>query len=131
MSLEEAKSSTRASSGTPASTAVDAAILAADPVLPEIVRRLVSAVNPERIYLFGSRARGDARPDSDYDILIVVTESDLPPHKRDVPALLAVSGLGVPTETMVWTRDEFDGRAGVVTSLPATVIREGKLLYVA
>ncbi len=106
-------------------------LLAADPLLREMVRRLVAAVSPQRIYLFGSRARGDARPDSDYDLMLVVAESELPPHKRDVPALLAVADVGASTETMVWTQEEFDSRTGVVTSLPATILREGKLLYVA
>ena len=41
------------------------------PGLPETIRRLVAAYRPERIYLFGSRARGDAGPDSDYDLLVV------------------------------------------------------------
>ncbi|MBM3267396.1 MAG: nucleotidyltransferase domain-containing protein [Candidatus Sericytochromatia bacterium] len=106
-------------------------LLQADPFLAEMVRRLVDAVHPERIYLYGSRARGDARPDSDYDLLAVVASSDLPPHKRDLPAVMALVGVGASTEAMVWTREEFDGRAGVVTSLPATILREGKLLYVA
>jgi predicted nucleotidyltransferase len=39
-----------------------------DPVLGEIVRRLVDDCQPERIDLFGSRARGNAGADSDYDI---------------------------------------------------------------
>ena len=46
-------------------------ITADENVLDEIVRRLVDAVDPDRIVLFGSRARDDARPDSDYDLLIV------------------------------------------------------------
>src|ERR1700738_1164630 len=45
-----------------------------DPVLSEVVRRLVDALHPERIYLFGSRARGDAHDDSDYDVLLLVHE---------------------------------------------------------
>lgn len=45
-----------------------------DPVLAEIVRRLVEAYQPERIYLFGSVARGDAGPNSDYDLLVVVPD---------------------------------------------------------
>jgi predicted nucleotidyltransferase len=36
--------------------------------LTEAVRRLVEAYRPERIYLFGSMARGDAGPDSDFDL---------------------------------------------------------------
>ncbi len=41
-----------------------------DPVLGEVVRRLVEAYNPERIYLFGSVARGESGPDSDCDIMV-------------------------------------------------------------
>src|ERR1039458_1815733 len=40
-----------------------------DPLLGEIVRRLTDVYRPERIYLFGSTARGDAGPDSDYDLM--------------------------------------------------------------
>jgi predicted nucleotidyltransferase len=45
--------------------------LPSDPVLAEIVQRLREAYRPERIYLFGSKARGDSGPDSDYDILVI------------------------------------------------------------
>nr|MBA3342644.1 nucleotidyltransferase domain-containing protein [Gemmatimonadaceae bacterium] len=38
-------------------------------LVDEIVATLVSRFNPRRVYLFGSHARGDARPDSDYDFL--------------------------------------------------------------
>ena len=48
------------------------------PALDEVVRRLVAAYEPERVYLFGSWARGDVGPDSDYDILIVVPDSASP-----------------------------------------------------
>jgi predicted nucleotidyltransferase len=47
---------------------------AGDPVLSEVVRRLVEAYRPEYIYLFGPVARGDAGPDSDYDIMVVVPD---------------------------------------------------------
>ena len=47
---------------------------AGDPVLTEVVRRLVGAYRPDYIYLFGSVARGDAGPDSDYDIMVVVPD---------------------------------------------------------
>ncbi len=50
------------------------ALLTDDQVLAEIVRRLTEAFQPERIYLFGSKARGESGPDSDYDLLIVVPD---------------------------------------------------------
>lgn len=99
--------------------------------LEEIVDRLVRALAPERVYLFGSRARGDAKADSDFDFLIVVADSDLPGHARDRLALRALRGLGVPVDVIVLTRAELDRKRGVVCSLPATVEREGRLLYAA
>ena len=57
------------------SISVDAALL------DEIVRRLVAAIDLDRIILFGSRARGDARADSDIDLLIV-KETDQPVYRR-------------------------------------------------
>lgn len=102
-----------------------------DPVLSEIIRRLVSAFQPERIYLYGSRARGDQRADSDYDVLMIVSDSDLPRYRRDQAAFRALCGIGVSKEIIVLTRQEFDARRNVTCSLPATVDREGKLLYAA
>lgn len=104
-------------------------LLERDPALAEIVRRLVEAYQPERIYLFGSKARGDAGPDSDYDIMVVVRASDLPPHRRDQMAYRILRGVGAAKDVLVWTRAEFEERAAAPTSLPATVLREGKLLH--
>jgi predicted nucleotidyltransferase len=56
-------------------------LAADDPALAEAVRRLVEAYQPECVYLFGSVARGDAGPDSDYDLLVVVPD-DAPPERR-------------------------------------------------
>ena len=43
--------------------------------LVRIIERLVEAYQPDRIYLFGSKARGDAGPDSDFDLLGVVPDT--------------------------------------------------------
>ena len=40
-------------------------------------------------------------------------------------------GLGVAADILVWTREEFDGQRHVVASLPATILRQGQLLYAA
>lgn len=100
-----------------------------DPVLAEIVRRLVAALEPERIYPFGSLARGEGGPDSDYDLMVVVRDSDLPGYRRDQIAYRALRGVGVPKDVTVWTRAEFDRRAHLKASLPGTIVREGKLLH--
>ncbi len=102
-----------------------------DPILAEIVRRLVAALEPERIYLFGSLARGEAGPHSYYDLMVVVRGSDLPGYRRDQIAYRALRGIGVPKDVTVWTRAEFDRRAHLKASLPGTILREGKLLHAA
>jgi predicted nucleotidyltransferase len=100
-------------------------------VLQEIVSRLVPALEPEAVYLFGSRARKEYGPDSDIDILVVVPASELPGYERDRIALRSLRGLGVAIDVIVLTREEFDRKREVVCSLPATVLREGMLLYAA
>ncbi len=102
-----------------------------DPKLAEIVRRLVAAFSPDSIYLFGSQARGEAGRDSDYDLLMVLARSDLPRYKRDQAAFRVLCGVGASKDIIVLTRDEFDRKLSVVSSLPATVEREGRLLYAA
>lgn len=102
-----------------------------DPIIEQIVHRLVAALAPERIYLFGSHARGDAGPDSDYDVLVVVATSTLPRYRRGQAAFDALLGIGVAKDVLVLTHDEFERQRTVVCSLPATVEREGALLYAA
>lgn len=102
-----------------------------DPVLAEIVRRLLAAYEPERVYLFGSRARGEAGADSDYDLLLVVPEDAPPQRGRSRLAYECLRGTGVAVDVVVWRRLAFDRRQRVPASLPATVAREGKLVYAA
>lgn len=106
-------------------------MIAADPILAVTARRLVDALHPERIDLFGSRARGDAAPDSDHDIVAVVPESDPAPHRRDLVAFRALCGVGVAKDVIVYTREEFESRSRAASSLPATVLREGKIIDAA
>lgn len=106
-------------------------LLEQDAVLRDMVDRLVRALHPERIYLFGSRAGGNVAPDRDYDLLAVVPESDLAPHRRDVLAFRALCGVGAAKDVLVYTREEFESRSRAASSLPATVLREGRLVYVA
>jgi len=101
----------------------------ADPVLDEIVRRLVTAYQPERIYLFGSRARGQAGPDSDYDLLVVAPD-EAPAERRDSKLAYEVLwGVKASVDAVVCRRSWFDARRHLRASLPGTVLREGQLLH--
>jgi predicted nucleotidyltransferase len=104
-------------------------ILSNDRVLAELVRRLVAAFQPERIFLFGSKARGDAGPDSDYDLLVLVGDEAPPERRRSRLAYQALRGTRTAADVLVWSRKEFDRRLHLAASLPAIVDREGILLY--
>jgi predicted nucleotidyltransferase len=106
-------------------------ILLQDAALAEIVRRLVEAYKPERIYLFGSKARGDAGLDSDYDLMVVVPEDAPPERHRSRLAYEVLWGTGTAADVLVWTRQKFEDRLHVRASLPATVMREGRVVYAA
>jgi predicted nucleotidyltransferase len=98
------------------------------PILDELVARIRDAVQPERIVLFGSRARGTARPQSDFDILIIAPSS-LPPWKRTVPLYLLLAGMGVPKDLVWWTAEEIEEWRNVKSHFITTALREGKILY--
>ena len=102
-----------------------------DKILEDMIKRLVDAFQPERIYLFGSRARGEETDDSDYDLLLVIKSSSRPRYKREQDAFRILNGVGASKDVIVLTHDEFESKLSVVTSLPATVQREGKLVYAA
>lgn len=97
--------------------------------LEKIVDRLSRHFKPELIYIFGSVARGDNTEDSDYDIMVVVTDSDLPQYRRHQQARRIVQDIPRAKDILVWTRDEFYSRVPLQASLPAKIVKEGKLLY--
>lgn len=90
-----------------------------------IVERLKHGLAAERIYLFGSHARGEAGPDSDFDFLIVVPESASSRYDRAVEARRLVSDIFAPKDIIVLTRQEWEADKEVVCSLASTVLREG------
>jgi uncharacterized protein len=106
-----------------------ATILQADAVLADIVERLVQAFQPERIYLFGSKARNEAGLDSDYDLMVIVPDDAPLKRRHSRRAYEALRGTGTAADVLVWTRERFDSRLHVVASLPATIVREGTLIY--
>lgn len=96
--------------------------------MEEIISRISEAIRPEKIILFGSRARGGARPDSDYDLLIVY---DGPLSKRDVK--ITVRRLfSLPDFSMdlfVISSDEFERQKKVVSTVGRIASVEGLVCY--
>ena len=103
---------------------VDAQLL-----LEEMTRRFVCELHPNRVYMFGSRARGLANVGSDFDVLIVIPQSDV--RRMDVArtARLAVRDLPCAVYVVVRFEEEFDERATWPTTLEAAVKRNGRMLY--
>ena len=106
-------------------------ILERDPRLALVVQRLVTAYQPESIYLFGSVARGDADTDSDYDLLIVVPDDAAPDRRQSRLAYQVLRGTGRAVDALVCTHSWFFARTHLRASLPGTVLREGRLLHAA
>ena len=83
-----------------------------------------------RIILFGSRARGDARPDSDYDLLVILRQLD--PGRRHamlVDLYQLFSGVGVTVEPHVMGEEEFEETRDVIGGLAYPAVKEGVVLY--
>jgi predicted nucleotidyltransferase len=93
-----------------------------------IVRRIVETAQPDKIILFGSRARGDGRPNSDFDVL-VIKESSEPSYRRDAPLYLALAGLNAPVDVMAYTPEEVTDWSAVPQAFITTALREGKVVY--
>ncbi len=106
-------------------------LVSRDPKLKLIVERLIAAYQPDRIYLFGSKARGDADADSDYDLMLIVPDDASDERKGSRLAYRVLRGTGIAADVLVWTRTRFERRVHVVASLPATILREGQLVHAA
>ena len=96
--------------------------------LPEAIERIRQQFDPVRIILFGSWARGQARPDSDLDLLVVLPHVE---NKRRaaVEILRALNGLPVSKDIVVTTPEEIAERGNTIGHVLRPALREGKVLY--
>jgi predicted nucleotidyltransferase len=100
------------------------------PALDDIVNRIVASAHPLRVILFGSRARGDGRPDSDLDMLIVVQDAQAR-HGLAVQIREAIGLAEVPVDIVIRDPVELQQRARLPGSVERAALREGVTLYAA
>jgi predicted nucleotidyltransferase len=93
-----------------------------------MVKRIVKNFHPDKIILFGSHARGDAGPDSDVDLLVVM---DFEGSKLDktVKVRVALGSHAVPTDVILSRPKDFAWRKEIVGTIEYPAAREGKVLY--
>jgi len=104
--------------------------LAVQKKIEEMVQRIVERFHPEKIILFGSYARGQAGPDSDVDLLVV-----MPVHgsKRDtqLQVRLALHDIRLAKDVIVVTPDQFERQRDIPGTIVRPALLEGKILYAA
>jgi HEPN domain-containing protein/predicted nucleotidyltransferase len=98
---------------------------AEDPVLGALTRAVVDRFAPERIVLFGSRARGDNDADSDYDVIVVLDASSHPAEA----VTRAIHDVHTNVDVIVDTCERFERRRSDVGTLEYVADREGRVLY--
>jgi hypothetical protein len=101
----------------------------ADEALDEVVHRLVEALDPDAIYLFGSRARGTARPDSDFDLMVITRPEDGQTAYDPARAYAPLIGRGIACDVLPVPAPDFLEDKDDPTSLCFEAAHHGKKVY--
>ncbi|MBM4458470.1 MAG: nucleotidyltransferase domain-containing protein [Chloroflexi bacterium] len=96
--------------------------------LPEVVRRLVAALQPEKIILFGSYAYGKSTPDSDVDLLVVM-ETSAPDKERYLAVCRLLRPRPFPVDILVRTPQELAHALDKGDFFIREITSQGKVLY--
>jgi predicted nucleotidyltransferase len=107
-------------------------ITVTEEVLAQMVQAIVREVDPEEIWLFGSRARGQAGPDSDVDLLVVEREPFGPGRTRlaEITRVYdALPDFPLALDVLMYTREELEKWRDSLNHIAAQCLREGRLVY--
>ena len=107
---------------------VSASVQESKDVVVMMVERIVRQFDPIRIILFGSRARGESRLDSDVDLLVVLPTVT---NKRQIVIAIrrALNGVPASKDIIVTTPLEIAERGNVIGDVLRPALREGKVIY--
>lgn len=94
----------------------------------DIVSRIATNFNPDKIILFGSYANGNPDNDSDLDLLII-KDTDLPRHRRSFDIQKLLIGSMIPMDILVYTNQEFEQEKNEKYSFLNSAIKSSKILY--
>ena len=97
--------------------------------IQQMVKRIATQFQPDKIILFGSHARGQAGLDSDVDMLVVMPVSGSKREKA-IEIAVALHDIPIAKDVIVVTPDDFEWRSKIVGTIERPAAREGKLLYV-
>jgi len=97
-------------------------------ILEDLIRQVVAAVHPLQIILFGSAARGEMRPGSDLDTLVVMPEGA---HRRRTAQQLyrSINNLTLPFDIVVATPADLERHRDNIGLIYRTILKEGKIIY--
>lgn len=96
-----------------------------DSTISQIYSRLSGHFQIEKVILFGSRATGRQHRESDYDLIFIVRNSDLPRIKRSQKAREILWGLEASVDLFIFTQEEFDALKDSPNTIPQIAISEG------
>jgi len=96
--------------------------------IQEMIRRIAEKFDPEKIILFGSHARGEAGPDSDADLLVVMRYSGSR-RKQATEIDLALWGIDLPADLLVFSPEEIEKYRNLIGTIIYPALREGKVVY--
>lgn len=101
--------------------------LPTDSLLPLIVQSLKKELNLTRLFLYGSRATGNARPDSDYDFVAVVPEFDSKNRYNIMSKISSKLWKDFDVEVQIWvySQADFDDWKDEFSSIPETALNTG------
>ena len=100
--------------------------------IQKMVDIIVNEADSEKVILFGAHARGDARPDSDMDFIVIESELFGENRGRGAETMRmwrALSGLGVSKDILVYSNDEWEYWHDCINHVLGRAFQEGKVLY--